>query len=199
MWDVFVQRRTGCCMGGHMAGQASTQNRTALPLAGAAAVLGLTTEALRKRWKRGKIDGYRGAGGRVFIYVQKDGQMPGQASGTAYAGQADSETGEAGLHASELAVVVELQRTELDRLLNSNHRLEERVDTLIKQNENEQVLRRQMQATLDRLTERQALPAPPDENAQLKRRLDENENTLGMLKQGVMALIGYIEGQKHAR
>ena len=181
-----------------MAGQTSTQNRTALPLAAAAAVLGLTTEALRKRWKRGKIDGYSSAGGPVFIYVEQPGQIHGQASRTADSPQADAESAVAGMAAAELAIVVELQRTELDRLLEGNGRLEERVDTLIKQNENEQVLRRQMQATLDRLTERQALPAPSDENAQLRQRLDENETTLGMLKQGVVALIGYIEAQQHA-
>lgn len=50
-----------------------------------------------------------------------------------------------------LEAIVELQRAELTRLLRERDRLEARVERLFEQAEREQVLRQQMQATIDRL------------------------------------------------
>lgn len=55
-------------------------------------------------------------------------------------------------------VVVELQRVELNRLLQENERLNARMDRLIQMLEREQVLRQQMQETVDDLSHRLALP-----------------------------------------
>lgn len=49
---------------------------------------------------------------------------------------------------ADLAVVVELQRAELDRLLRENARLHERVSQLIGLQEREQVLRQQLQSMM---------------------------------------------------
>ena len=55
-------------------------------------------------------------------------------------------------------VVVELQRVELNRLLQENERLNARMDRLVQMLEREQVLRQQMQETVDDLSHRLALP-----------------------------------------
>ena len=51
-----------------------------------------------------------------------------------------------------MADVVELQRTELTRLMQENRRLHERVDQMAKLQEREQILRQEMHATLQRLS-----------------------------------------------
>ncbi len=56
-------------------------------------------------------------------------------------------------------VVVELQRVELNRLLQENERLNARMDRLVQMLEREQVLRQQMQETVDDLSHRLALPS----------------------------------------
>ena len=48
-----------------------------------------------------------------------------------------------------LHAIVELQRTELSRLLREQSRLNDRIDSLLRLHEREQVLRQQMQASLD--------------------------------------------------
>lgn len=66
---------------------------------------------------------------------------------------------------SSLATIVRLQSSELERLARENDRLMDRIDTLLRLQEREQVLRQQMQAQIGQLGERiaawqpQALPA----------------------------------------
>lgn len=66
-----------------------------------------------------------------------------------------NDTGQAAaeeLSLDTLRAVVELQRTELNRLLREQSRLNDRVDSLLRLHEREQVLRQQMQTSLDRLS-----------------------------------------------
>lgn len=81
---------------------------------------------------------------------------------------------------SSLATIVRLQSSELERLARENDRLMDRIDTLLRLQEREQVLRQQMQAQIGQLGERiaawqpQALPAsgaapkPHHEDDQMK-------------------------------
>lgn len=81
---------------------------------------------------------------------------------------------------SSLATIVRLQSSELERLARENDRLMDRIDTLLRLQEREQVLRQQMQAQIGQLGERiaawqpQALPAsgaaakPRHEDDQIK-------------------------------
>ena len=55
------------------------------------------------------------------------------------------------LSPGELGTVVELQRVELNRLLSEQKRLNDRIDLLLQLQEREQVLRQQMQTSLDQL------------------------------------------------
>lgn len=88
-----------------------------------------------------------------------------------------------------MADVIELQRGELTRLVQENQRLHESVDRLVKLQEREQVLRRQMHATLERLSiNRQplALPYPAGDSA-------EAERKYVALKQTVAHLVTHIK------
>ncbi|MBM3559032.1 MAG: hypothetical protein FJX53_03920 [Alphaproteobacteria bacterium] len=60
-----------------------------------------------------------------------------------------------------LEAIVELQTTELTRLLRERDRLEAWVERLMEQAEREQVLRQQMQATIDRLVENTGVISRP--------------------------------------
>ena len=55
---------------------------------------------------------------------------------------------------TELTVVVELQRVELDRLLREVARLNTRLEHIMTLQDREQPVRQQMQTTVDRLSER---------------------------------------------
>ena len=119
-------------------------DRTAIPLIEAASALGITTDALRMRWKRGKIEGRR-----VFVYVteQPNSRPNGDQSRPS---QADSDQADI--------------EVELNRVLRDNERLNQRLDDLLathaKERDREQVLRQQMQNQIDRLGGQIALPAP---------------------------------------
>ena len=174
-----------------MAGPTAIENRTALPLAEAAQRLGISVDALRKRWKRGKIEGRRNEDGRVFIYLDAGGQASGQASGQE-GGQMSNET---------LDVIIELQSTELTRLLAENHRLvtetsqlNGRLDGMMELQKREQVLRQQMQNQLDGLQERLALPS--SETLHLESRLNETEGNLSLLKQAMWKLAVFLESKR---
>lgn len=101
-----------------------------------------------------------------------------------------------------LQTVVILQRTELRRLLREQARLNDRIDSLLKLHEREQVLRQQMQAALDRLAAvqveashraasltYQAVPEVDD----LRARLERTEHRFTALQGAVGDLIAYIE------
>jgi len=187
-----------------LAGQASIENRTALPLAEAAQRLGISVDALRKRWKRGKVSGYHNAEGRVFINLDTSGQEPGQMAGQA--------SGQASMHADDgpdvkqlseetQEAIIELQRVELNRLLAENRRLVDdasqlngRVDDMLALQKREQVLRQQMQNQLEGLQERLALPTP--ETLRLESRLSETESNFDLLKQAMWKLVIFLESKQ---
>ncbi len=156
-----------------------------LPLAAAAARLGIRPDALRMRINRGKIKGFK-RDGRLFVVL---GSMPDQAQRTANTkteqsafGQpvhradarirgAASETGE-----PSMPLVIEFQKVELSRLLRDNTRLNNRLDQMMEElghlremQQREQVLRQQEQALrqraqtlIERLTAASlAGPTPP--------------------------------------
>lgn len=102
----------------------------------------------------------------------------------------------------QLATVVELQRVELNRLLGEQKRLNDRIDTLMQLQEREQVLRQQMQASLDRLAEQRAFGAPNDSTPGsgdvllLTDRLDRTERKFSALRNAVGQLVEVIERQR---
>lgn len=61
------------------------------------------------------------------------------------------------LEPADLRVVVELQKTELDRLLRENARLNERLDTLLAMQEREQVLRQELQGLMTAMERQQRI------------------------------------------
>jgi len=105
------------------------------------------------------------------------------------------------LSPGELATVVELQRTELNRLLSEQKRLNDRIDLLLQLQEREQVLRQQMQASLERLVDqRGSTPATstltmPDEVPLLSDRLDRAERRFRALRTAVGQLVVALERQ----
>ena len=95
-------------------------------------------------------------------------------------------------------VVIELQRIELSRLLREHQRLNDRVDQLLQLHEREQVLRQQMQASLDKLAAQRALPPPEHsqaEHRQLATRVDRAEGKFTALQSAVGLLVAALERQ----
>lgn len=93
-------------------------------------------------------------------------------------------------------VVIEMQRTELSRLLREQQRLNDRVDQLLQLHEREQVLRQQMQAALDNLSAQRALPPPSQDeaqNAHLVERVSRAEGKFTALQSAVAQLVTVIE------
>jgi hypothetical protein len=102
------------------------------------------------------------------------------------------------LSADSQAIVIELQRTELSRLLREQQRLNDRVDQLLQLHEREQVLRQQMQASLDQLTTQRTLP-PRHDNAVdqegLVARVNRAEGKFAALQSAVGLLVATLERQ----
>lgn len=95
-------------------------------------------------------------------------------------------------------VVIEMQRTELTRLLREQQRLNDRVDQLLQLHEREQVLRQQMQAALDNLSSQRALPSPNQSEApheHLVERVNRAEGKFTALQSAVGMLVAAIERQ----
>jgi len=160
---------------------ASTEPNTALPLNEVAERLGITPDALRMRLRRGKVRGFK-RGGRLFVYLDDLTNAASEQGhgrfGTDAAGRRDAPVGRrpAGRPAqrAELAVVVEFQKIELDRILRENERLNRRIEDLLEElrhlrevQQREQILRQQdqnlqaqAQNILERLVGRVSLPAP---------------------------------------
>ena len=103
--------------------------RTALPLPEAAARLGISANALRMRVARGRAEGVRREG---WLYVYVDAPS---ADATA-TGPADDTA------SVEVDTILELQKTELNRLLAENRRLNGRLDSLVELLQEEQASRR---------------------------------------------------------
>lgn len=110
----------------------------------------------------------------------------------------DQPGAETALSQASQELVIELQRTELTRLLREQERLNNRVDQLLQLHEREQVLRQQMQASLDNLTTRRELP-PPDRsepaNERLVERVDRAEGKFSALQSAVGLLVVALERQ----
>ncbi len=99
------------------------------------------------------------------------------------------------LNAADLAVVVELQRTELDRLLRENAQLHARVSQLISLQEREQVLRQQLQTMMG--GPNKAAPVKlREDNSELAERAQSAQARYERLKGALTLLITAIERQK---
>jgi hypothetical protein len=158
-----------------------------LPLAAAAARLGISPDALRMRIRRGKARGVK-RGGRLFVALAGDpngavrsateqSEQPGPGRFAPAAGPGPGVAAD-GPPAQALPVIVEFQKLELDRLLRDNTRLNQRFDQLMDElvhlremqqreqvlRQQDQALRQQIQATLDRLSARPPLQGPPAEH-----------------------------------
>ena len=108
-----------------------------LPLAEAAAELHLTPEAVRMRWRRGKLKGRRDDAGRIFIALEGAAeQRPG--NDRSAPGQAD------------LVDVLKAQVSDLQRRLDAADQAQSEMRRLLLQS----------QAQVSDLTQRLALPAP---------------------------------------
>lgn len=116
------------------------------------------------------------------------------------AGPSPAETADVAtdLSSESRELVIELQRTELSRLLREQQRLNDRVDQLLQLHEREQVLRQQMQAALDNLSAQRALPSPERaerEQQQLVERVNRAESKFSALQSAVGRLVAVIERQ----
>ncbi len=118
----------------------------ALPLAEAADRLGLSPNALRMRVARGRAEGER-RDGRLYVYVDAPPASAPRPAAT--------ETGQ-----SDYGTIVELQRTELNRLLAENRRLSERLDGLLTMLQEEQASRHALQHLFGEVARRQHTPDP---------------------------------------
>ncbi len=102
------------------------------------------------------------------------------------------------LSEQSLEVVVELQKVEINRLLREHRVLNDRIDRLLTLHEREQVLRQQMQASLDRLTGSGASEAEVKEGAtrDLASRLARTEHKFDSLRNAFGQLVTLIEHQQ---
>ena len=102
------------------------------------------------------------------------------------------------LSTDQLAVVVELQRAELNRLLAEQRRLNDRVDKLLALQEREQVLRQQMQASLDHLGSQgngSVLTDPAEDVPLLTDRPNRTEQRFHAMRAKVEQLVITLERQ----
>ncbi|MGE0254332.1 MAG: hypothetical protein AB7N54_08510 [Alphaproteobacteria bacterium] len=100
-----------------------------------------------------------------------------------------------------LEAIVELQRAELTRLLRERDRLEARVERLFEQAEREQVLRQQMQATIDRLVANAAAQKPVAiaDESETARRLAASERRYRALAGAVGQLVVVLGRRRTGR
>ncbi len=112
-----------------------------------------------------------------------------------------SADAEPALSVDSQTVVIELQRTELSRLLREQQRLNDRIDQLMRLYEREQVLRQQMQEALDKLAAQRTLPRPENGNggqARLIERVNRAEGKFAALQSAVGLLVAALERQTAA-
>ena len=91
------------------------------------------------------------------------------------------------LAAADLEVVVALQKTELDRLLRDNARLNDRVDKLLAMQEREQVLRQELQGLIKTAESRRRREIAGQNGVAAERRRNRR------LKQALVALVSAVE------
>jgi hypothetical protein len=158
--------------------QTEQTEQVALTLVQAAAQLGITPDALRMRYKRGKVRGFK-RGGRVFIEL--DTEPNNRTNQTEQTEQPPEQVN--GQDVSQA----------FDFVVAENIRLNERLDRLMGMLEREQVLRQQQ---IEQLTDRPALVAPEGQGSDVARRLDDTEQEFGILKRAVVQLVAFLEGGK---
>ncbi len=142
----------------------------AVPLAEAATRLGVTSDALRMRIRRGKAKGFK-RGRQVYVWLQEEfPKTPPAAAAPFEARKAPASPPPRG----HLPMVIEIQKEEIARLIQETERLNARLDRhldeakeLRQMLQREQVLRQQeqslrhdVQRLLDRLTAYPALLGP---------------------------------------
>jgi len=155
------------------------QTEHVIPLVQAAAELGITPDALRMRYRRGKVRGYK-RGNRLFIVLDNRTEQTEQATEQA-SGKNVAENGQEVSKAFDFVVA-------------DNARLNDRLDRLVQMLEREQVLRQQMQSQIEQLTDRLALPAPEAQESDVASRLEDTEQQFGLLKRAVGQLVVFLEG-----
>jgi len=164
--------------------QAEQTEQVALTLVQAAAQIGITPDALRMRFRRGKVRGFK-RGGRLFIELDNRTDQPEQTEhSTEQANRKD--VAENGQDVSKA----------FDFMVAENTRLNDRLDRLVMMLEREQVLRQQMQGQIEQLTDRLALPAPKDQGSDVRSRLEDTAAQFGLLKRAVAQLVTFLEGGK---
>ncbi len=143
----------------------------AVPLAEAATRLGLTSDALRMRIRRGKANGFK-RGGQVYVWLQEDafGTPPVEAA-RAGASPGNHPSPSSSTERDPWPMVVEVQKDEIARLIQETERLNARLDRHLDEvkemrqmlqreqvlRQQEQSLRRDVQRLLDRLIAHPAL------------------------------------------
>ena len=157
--------------------QTEQNEQTALTLVQAAAQLGITTDALRMRFRRGKVRGFK-RGRRLCIELDNRTDQT-------------EQTEQLSEHVRE-----QDGAQAFDFMVTENTRLSDRLDRLVPMLEREQVLRQQMQVQIEQLTDRLALPAPDDQGSDVASRLKDTEQQFGLLKRAVVQLVTFLEEGK---
>jgi len=165
---------------------AEHQTEHVIPLVQAAAELGITPDALRMRYRRGKVRGYK-RGSRLFIELDNR---------TEQTEQAEKPTEQPTEQASGKNVAGNGQEISkaFDFVVADNTRLNDRLDRLVQMLEREQVLRQQMQTQIEQLTDRLSLPAPAAQESDVASRLEDTEQQFGLLRRAVGQLVTFLEG-----
>jgi len=161
-------------MGEH---QTEQTEQVALTLVQAAAQLGITTDALRMRFRRGKVRGFK-RGRRLFIELDNRTDQTEQTEQLS-----EHVRGQDGAQAFDFVVA-------------ENTRLNDRLDRLVTMLEREQVLRQQMQVQIEQLTDRLALPVLEAPDSDVASRLEDTQQQFGLLKRAVVQLVTFLEGGK---
>jgi len=146
-----------------------------MPVNLAAAALGMSPDALRKRVKRGTAEGCS-RGGKVYVRRQWVERMA---------------RGRPSARSEEVSVAPAVSgQTALDA----------RFDRLINLQEREQVLRQQMQNVLDRLSRQlEARDQTAADSRQLEDRLLAAERDLGAVKTAIADLLAHLQRGKRER
>jgi len=155
--------------------------QVALTLVQAAAQLGIKPAALRMRYKRGKVRGFK-RGGRLFIELNKLSEQPPEQAEQSPEQENGKNVAENGQEVSKA----------FDFVVADNARLNDRLDRLVQMLEREQVLRQQMQTQIEQLTDRLSLPAPQESD--VASRLEDTEQQFGLLRRAVGQLVVFLEG-----
>jgi len=162
--------------------------QVALTLVQAAAQLGIKPAALRMRYKRGKVRGFK-RGGRLFIELNNlDEQPPEQ---TEQSPEQNEQPPEQENGKNVAGNGQEISKA-FDFVVADNARLNDRLDRLVQMLEREQVLRQQMQSQIEQLTDRLALPAARESD--VASRLEDTQQQFGLLKRAVVQLVTFLEG-----